>query len=168
MHLPAENPRETTVEMTRPDLDGWPRAALPAGFSIRAYQSGDAAHWRALQERADPFNTFADTTFSSWFGTDEAVLRARQKFLIAPDGAVVGTATAWFDSREVGRVHWVAIRPEYQGRGLARPLLFAIGQTLRELGHTRATLTTSHQRPVAIALYRKIGFEIVDFPSAQR
>lgn len=73
---------------------------------------------------------------------------------------------AWLDWPPIRRVHWVAIRPAYQGRGLARPLLFDIGQTLRELGHTRATLTTSHQRALAIALYRKIGFEIVA-PSAQ-
>lgn len=159
---PAENTLETHVEMTRPNLNNWPRVDLPAGFSIRAYQSGDAAHWRAIQERADPFNTFDDTTFAAWFGTDEDVLRARQKFLIAPDGEVIGTAAAWFDSPQIGRVHWVAIQPEYQGRGLARPLLSAVGQTLRDLGHTSATLTTSIQRPLAIALYRKIGFEIAN------
>ncbi len=161
MNSPVENSLETHVQMARLDLDNWPAPPLPAGFLIRAYQSGDAVHWHAIQERADPFNSFDDTTFSIWFGDDEAVLHARQKFLLAPDGHVIGTATAWFDSPEIGRVHWVAIVPEYQGRGLARPLLGAVGQTLRELGHTRAVLTTSLERPVAIALYQTLGFEIV-------
>lgn len=166
MNPPAENSLETHVHMARHNLDNWPSLALPDGFSIRAYESGDAAHWRAIHERADSFNSFDDTTFAAWFGDDkavlhEAVLRVRQKYLLAPDGEVIGTATAWFDNPEVGRVHWVAIVPEYQGRGLARPLLGEVGQTLQELGHTRAVLSTSLQRPVAIALYRKLGFEIV-------
>ncbi len=149
---------ETLVEMMRPDLDNWPILALPCGFTIRPYQSGDAQIWRAIHERADRFNRFDESTFAQWFGTDEALLRARQKYLIAPDGEVIGTATAWFDDAETGRVHWVAIVPEYQGRGLARPLLSVIGATLRDCGHSRATLTTSLQRPIAMALYRKFGF----------
>ena len=161
MNSPVENSLETHVQMARPHLDNWPVAPLPIDFSIRPYQSGDAVHWRAIHERADPFNTFDNTTFASWFGDDEAVLRARQKYLLAPDGRIIGTATAWFDNFQTGRVHWVAIVPEYQGRGLARPLLWVVGQTLRELGHTRAVLTTSLDRPVALALYQKIGFEII-------
>ncbi|PQV63430.1 Ribosomal protein S18 acetylase RimI [Abditibacterium utsteinense] len=161
MNSPIENSLETHVQMARPHLNNWAASSLPAGFSIRVYQSGDEVNWRAIQERADPFNSFDDTTFATWFGDDEAVLRARQRYLLAPDGQVIGTATAWFDNSQTGRVHWVAIVPEYQGRRLARPLLWVIGQTLRELGHTSAVLTTSIERPVAIALYRTLGFEIV-------
>ena len=161
MNSPTENPLETLVAMARPNFDGWPVHSLPTGFSIRAYQSGDATHWRAIHERADPFNSFDDITFATWFGNDEDQLRARQRFVLAPDGVPIGTATAWFDSPEIGRVHWVAIVPQFQGRGLARPLLSHIGQTLQELGHNRAVLTTSLERPVAVALYRKFGFEIV-------
>ncbi len=157
-HNPSDS--ETLVEMQRPHLENWPQYALPAGFSIRAYQSGDAQHWQSIHERADEFNQFDESTFATWFGDDETVLCVRQKYLIAPDGEVIGTATAWFDDAETGRVHWVAIVPEYQGRGLARPLLSVIGQTLRELGHSRAVLTTSRQRPVALALYEKFGFAI--------
>ena len=163
MNSPAENTFESHVEMARSNLDFWPVQSFPTGFSIRAYQSGDAIHWRAIHELADPFNSFDDTTFATWFGNDEDEdqLRARQRFVNSPDGEVIGTATAWFDSPEIGRVHWVAIVPQFQGRGLARPLLSHIGQTLRELGHTRAVLTTSLERPVAVALYQKLGFEIV-------
>ena len=157
----SENTQETLIEMARPNLENWPDAPLPSGFSIRHYQSGDAAHWRAIHDLADPFNSFDDTTFATWFGTDEELLRARMKFLVAPNGAIVGTATAWFDSADIGRVHWVAIVPQFQGRGLARPLLSSIGQTLRQLEHERAVLTTSRERPIAVALYRKFGFEVV-------
>ncbi len=161
MDSPVQNTLESHVTMVLPNFDNWRIYPLPTGFSIRAYQSGDALHWRAIHERADPFNSFDEATFTTWFGDDEDQLRARQRFVVAPDGATIGTATAWFDSVEVGRVHWVAIVPEHQGRGLARPLLSHIGQTLQDLGHSRAVLTTSLERPVAVALYRKFGFEIV-------
>jgi predicted GNAT family acetyltransferase len=162
MNSPTGNSLETRIQMARPHLDDWPAPALPSGFSIRPYQSGDSLHWRAIHERADPFNSFDDSTFAAKFGHDEEALQARQKYLLAPDGEVIGTATAWLDDPEVGRIHWVAIVPEYQGRGLARPLLGITGQTLRELGHKRVVLTTSLERPVAIALYQSLGFEIVE------
>lgn len=158
----SENSLETRIQMVRPHLDNWLAPPLPSGFLIRPYEPGDALHWRTIHELADPFNSFDDSTFWGRFGNDEEVLHARQKYLLAPDGQVIGTATAWFDNPEVGRVHWVAIIPEYQGKGLARPLLGAVGQTLRELGHTQAVLTTSLERPVAIALYQTLGFEIVE------
>jgi ribosomal protein S18 acetylase RimI-like enzyme len=91
-------------------------------------------------------------------------LAARQKYLLGPGGEPIGTATAWFDAPQsgeeigVGRVHWVAIVPEFQGRGLAKPLLDSVLQMLRVCGHTRAVLLTDTRRPAAIALYEKFGF----------
>jgi ribosomal protein S18 acetylase RimI-like enzyme len=83
--------------------------------------------------------------------------------LLAPDGQAIGTATAWFkdnfEGRRFGRVHWVAIVPEYQGRGLAKPLMSTICRRLQELGHDCAYLTTSTARLPAINLYRRFGFE---------
>ena len=60
-----------------------------------------------------------------------------------------------------GRVHWMAIRPEFQGRGLGRALLTVICRRLRELGHERAYLHTSAARLAAIRLYLGFGFEPV-------
>jgi ribosomal protein S18 acetylase RimI-like enzyme len=57
-----------------------------------------------------------------------------------------------------GRVHWVAILPAFQGRGLAKPLLTAVCLRLRELGHTSAYLSTSAARIPALNLYRQFGF----------
>lgn len=56
------------------------------------------------------------------------------------------------------RVHWVAIAPCAQGRGLAKPLMTNICRRLRDLGHQRAYLTTAPERIVAINLYLKFGF----------
>jgi GNAT superfamily N-acetyltransferase len=52
----------------------------------------------------------------------------------------------------------VAIRPEHQGQGLAKPLLSRVCRRLHELGHSRAYLTTSTSRVPAICLYHAFGF----------
>lgn len=147
--------------MTRDNLDDVPLFDLPDGFSIRAYQTGDDVHWWDIHERADAASlTHRLGTFREFFGNNEAELRSRQRFLVAPDGEIIGTATAWLDSAALGRVHWVAIVPEFQGRGLSKPLLSQILLRLCELGHARATLDTSWQRPRAIALYEQFGFVV--------
>lgn len=148
------------VFMTRADLENIPVFDLPPGFLIRSYQSGDDQTWWDIHERADPFLTHRMGTHREFFGDDFDQLRARQRFLVAPNGENIGTATAWLDSPSLGRVHWVAIVPEFQGRGLAKPLLSHILLLLRELEHTSAILDTSMQRPRAIVLYEKFGFVV--------
>lgn len=148
--------------MVRTDLEGLPRFESPPGYAIRAYQPGDEPTWVRLQRAADRFNDVTPDLFRREFGADPDPLRARQRYLLAPDGAAVGTATAWFGrdplGRDAGRVHWVAIHPDHQGRGLAKPLLAHVCALLRELGHERAYLTTSSRRLAAIGLYSRFGF----------
>lgn len=148
------------VFMTRPDLENIPIFDLPAGYGIRPYLNGDDRIWWDIHERAEPFLTHRTGTHREFFGDDLEQLGARQFFLVAPDGESIGTASAWLDSPTLGRVHWVAIVPEFQGRGLAKPLLSHILLSLRELGHSSAILDTSMQRPRAIALYEKFGFVV--------
>src|SRR5207248_4802613 len=90
------------------------------------------------------------------------LLVERQCYLLNAFGQAIGTGTAWFndnfEGKSFGRVHWLAILPEFQGRGLGKPLLTAICSRLRDLGHERAYLTTSTQRIPAIRLYLRFGF----------
>jgi len=62
------------------------------------------------------------------------------------------------EGQRYGRVHWVAIVPEMQGKGLSKPMLSVVLDRLRELGHGRAYLTTNTVRTAAINLYLKFGF----------
>ena len=55
-------------------------------------------------------------------------------------------------------MHWVAILPAYQGRGLAKPLLAQVMQTMAVLGHRQVYLTTQRFRRAAIGLYTSFGF----------
>lgn len=172
-----------SVKMTRANLENLPEFAPPSGFTLRWYQPGDEAHWLRIHRAADRLNKITPDLFQRQFGPElervlpsastcarrsglKSALQAlgeRQCFLLAPTREVVGTGTAWFDDDfeggRWGRVHWLAVAPEFQGRSLGKALLAAICQRLRERGHERAYLTTSTARVPAIRLYLRFGFE---------
>ncbi|MFP4055364.1 MAG: GNAT family N-acetyltransferase [Candidatus Brocadiia bacterium] len=153
------------LEMIREHLGGIPPAPLPAPFAIRPYRPGDAATWLRLHRAADRYSRLTPRTFEEQFGTDEGLLARRQLYLADGHGEAIGTATAWFDDdyhgQPWGRIHWVAIVPDFQGRGLATPLLAAACRRLAELGHRRAYLDTATVRTAAVNLYLKFGFRPV-------
>ena len=151
-----------SVTMVRVDLAGLPRHALPEGFAIRPYAPGDELAWVRIQSAADAYNVIVASLFRAQFGDDTLELARRLFMLEDAAGRAIGTAAAWFGGArrgpEAGRVHWVAIHPAHQGRGLAKPLMSRVCLALRDLGHESAFLTTSTARVPAIALYLSFGF----------
>ncbi|MCU0503114.1 MAG: GNAT family N-acetyltransferase [Anaerolineae bacterium] len=151
------------VNMARATLDDLPRYPLPDGYALRMYQPGDAQAWVDIHLEADRWNHVTLETFWKEFGVDPIPLAARQFYLCTAEGTPIGTATGWFNADYYGaawgRIHWVALRPAYHGRGLAKPLLAAACWRMRELGHDKAYLVTSTPRIPAINLYRSFGFE---------
>jgi GNAT superfamily N-acetyltransferase len=149
--------------MVRAHLEALPTLLLPPGYVLRGFQPGDRETWTRVVQAADLRQVFTADRHREAFGEDLARLQRRQFFLIAPGGEAVGTATAWYGSggweADWGRVHWVAIRPDFQGRGLSKPLLNAVINRLRGLGHRRAYLITETVRWAALRLYLRFGFE---------
>jgi GNAT superfamily N-acetyltransferase len=165
VELPSATPPEIediSVDMIRHNLDQIPQFVLPAPYTLRWYQPGDEVQWTDIHVEAERYNDITPELFANQFGTDPNLLAERQAYLVADRGRVIGTASAWFGSKqwrkEDGRIHWVAIRPSHQGLGLAKPLLTTVCNRLHELGHRRAYLDTSTVRLPAINLYLKFGF----------
>jgi GNAT superfamily N-acetyltransferase len=149
------------VSMIRETLDDLPLFDLPVPYTLRWYQPGDEVYWVEIHKAADPSHPYSLEKFVHEFEADRALLPLRQAYLCSGDGKPVGTTSAWFyqvEQKEFGLVHWVAIHPQHQGKGLANPLLSLICHRLRELGHTQAYLNTSTARIPAIGLYLKFGF----------
>lgn len=158
--------------MIRESLARIPRHDLPKPFSLRMYRPGDDVHWRRIQEASDPYNDITQSLFRKEFGWDEEEIAARQWYLCDGSGLPIGTSTAWyhdaFNHERWGQVHWVAIVPAYQGRGLSKPLLSATLRTMRALGDSRAFLYTSTGRLRAIRLYAQYRFKPYIETSADR
>ena len=148
--------------MIKDDLERIPVFDVPPGYCMRWYQPGDEESWLRIHLLADREAKITPDLFTRTFGADPAVLAARQCYLLDQQAEPIGTATAWFDDHfegpGFGRVHYVAMVPEYQGRGLSKPLMTVICRRLHEFGHQRAYLATSNSRPAAIQLYRQFGF----------
>lgn len=151
------------LEMVRPNFRGLPEAVLPAGYSLRWYQNGDAAHWMRIHHDAEPFHEITPERFNQEFGCDSERLKGCQCYLQDAARRVVGTGTAWstndYANGARGRVFWLAILRSYQGRGLGKPLLGAVCNRLRDLGYKNACVFTSTGRLPAVSLYLQFGFQ---------
>ena len=136
--------------------------SMPAGFSLRSYQPSDDHLWLAIHSATGVYDPVAPDLFETEFGGQRDARAGRQIYVTEPGGCAVGTATGWFpgparDSR-VGRVHWVAVIPEYQRRGRAGWLTGEVVRRLGQLGYARAYLSTSALNRPAICLYLSLGF----------
>ena len=151
--------RYVHLTMERADLDGIAHFDLPEGYRFVLYQPGDCEHWMEIERSAKELPT-REAGLAAWeryYGGLEDTLRDRMLFIENAKGEKVATATA-YAAGDWGQVHWVAIRRDEQGRGLARPLIARVLELLKQLGHDRAFLTTQTTTWVACRLYLQFGF----------
>jgi GNAT superfamily N-acetyltransferase len=121
----------------------------------------DIPLWLMIERDAEPYLTIEDNLFLRDFGSDLPAISQRCFLIESTDGEPAGTISAWYETvppaTETGRIHWVAVRPRFQRRGLARAgMSHALTQLAR--WHSRAVLGTSTARIGAIALYLDFGF----------
>lgn len=149
--------------MFRDDLNGLPRYTMPGGYTIRGYQPGDREAWLYIHELAECDRPVDEDIYEGQFDDTDDVRAIRQFFLLNAAGAEIGTASAWYgddtQGRHWGRIHWVAIVPDEQGHGLAKPFMSFICDKLIEFGHNNAYLTTWDVKVPAINLYLLFGFK---------
>ena len=163
--------------MVRTDCANFPLHNLPAGYRLRTYQPGDEVTWLTIQRAAEPFITMPDDYFDRQYGDALDALPDRMFFVESVTGEeaseAVGTISAWWEKErhnpnERGRIHWVAIHPAHQRRGLAKPMLTHAMQRLAQ-SHPAAMLGTSSGRPWAVKVYLDFGFrpDTIEFANPQ-
>jgi putative acetyltransferase len=83
------------------------------------------------------------------------------------DGEIVGTVACQVVHPEQGHVRGMAVRPPWQGAGVAGQLLHAVESELRLLSCSRISLDTTQPLEQAIRFYERHGFQrsgkIADF-----
>ena len=145
--------------------------ALPHDFQLRPFGPGDRSRWLEIQASTGVYGALAPALFDREFG-DCASAHCERILFAERAGEAVGVSAAWHPSREVpastGRVHWVAVKPSYQRRGLGRALVVATLRRLDELGYSSAYLTTGSENRPAISLYRSLGFKPVPRTAEER
>ncbi len=159
----SERPRLVNITMVRRHLTRFLRCAPPAPYSIRLFREGDERAFDEIWLAADTDGQAERGLFEREFGAKIEHIPERMFFAVDEGGEPAGTATAWFNDDwnggRWGHVHWVAVKPEHQGRGLARALMSRVMEQLAALGHDRAYLVTQTVRLRAVGLYLSFGFE---------
>jgi len=157
--------RYVELLMERLDLENIPSYELPEGYRFVFYQPGDRDAWIAIEQSAKELmdHEHGVRTWERYYGHVEHTLGERMLFIENPEGEKVATATAYYDENgdlppERGQVHWVAVRRDHQGKGLARPLIAQTLNVMKKHGHTQAMLHTQTTSWVAVRLYLEIGF----------
>ena len=158
----SESHKTVRLVMVRGDLEGVAVFPVPAGLAVRGFEAGDEREWLRIHAEAAPELVMDEAFFRTEFGRDREALAARQIFLCDGAGQEVGTVTAWtgegFGDGMWGRIHWVAVMPAWQGRGVAHAMMTLACARLRELGHRRVYLVTDSGRWRAIRVYLRFGF----------
>ncbi|GAB5081299.1 GNAT family N-acetyltransferase [Hominimerdicola sp. 21CYCFAH17_S] len=137
---------------------------LPEGYSFVYYNDGDRDSWIRIERSAKEFETCQDgiKAWEKYYGGHEAELCSRMFFIETESGEKVATATAYYeptDTSGAGWLHWVAVARDFQGRGLARPLISHALARLRELGYKTIKIPTQTTSWVAARLYLDFGFK---------
>lgn len=155
------------LQMIRINANDIPKYELPEGFRFRMFRDGDQKLWANIETRVDEFKTEDDALkrFEREFGDYIDEMEERCLFIETDEGETIGTTTAWYgdlkgDGQIRGRIHWVGVVPEYQGRGLSKPMLSRAMEILAAC-HDEFYLTSQTTSWQAINMYLNFGFEPV-------
>ncbi len=147
------------------DLDIIKAFPLPHGYHFEFYKSGDRDTWIEIEKSAGEFSTF-DEGLSAWkryYSGKENELKKRMVFVVTETGEKMATATAFYDvngkdKSGSGWLHWVAVKRDYQGRGLSKPLISYTLKVMRSLGYRHAKIPTQTTTWLAVKIYLDFGF----------
>ena len=153
------------VLLQRPHLDDLPPIALRDGYRLAAAAefAEPAPMWAALVNES-----FGDQRWTADYIHENFASRpqydAAGVFFVMHGDDAVSTAFAWLDEpgeTEEGRIHWVGVREEHRGKGLARAVVVSVMRYFKERGFKRAFLETQPRMTPAICLYMSLGLEPV-------
>lgn len=139
---------------------------LPEGYHFEFYRLGDRDCWIEIEKGAKEFLSYEDglKAWNRYYSGKENELLKRMVFVVNDAGEKVATATAFYDiygkdKSGSGWLHWVAVKREYQGRGLAKPLISYTLQVMKSLGYTHAKIPTQTTTWLAVKIYLDFGFK---------
>ena len=144
-----------------------PEFDLPEGFIFTQYKSGDEKAWAKIETSVLEFDDELDALlyFQREFLKIPSEAERRCIFIENDKGEKIATASAWHAYSGIRRdpiLHWVSVRPEYQGLGLGKALISKITQIMLDLdGDMDFYLHTQTWSHKAVGIYQKFGYEMI-------
>ena len=146
------------------DLDNIDEYKLPEEYKFVLFNDGDEKSWVDIEMNAGEFLSYEEgiEVFNLYYRDYYEELKNLCIFIENDKGEKIATATAFFLEEPVGditgNVHWVSIKPEYQGKHLSKPLICETLKILRGLGHKKTLVHTQTHTWLAVKLYLDMGF----------
>lgn len=137
---------------------------LPEGYSFSHYRDEtDIPKWAAcIWEDHD--GDIDNERYQREIIDFKDIVPEEDMWFIDYNGEHIGTATSFiFSETGIGDMHWVGIRKDFRGRGLAKYLSNIVQKTLRDRGAKIISLTTGEGRPAAVKSYLTAGFLPVEY-----
>ena len=138
---------------------------LPSNFSYTFYEDGDVKDWIDIHISSKEFSNYEKALqyFHDFFDYFKDELNRRCIFIKDNiTGLKVATATvSKLKKDEYGyeaAIDFVAVRKEYQGRHLSKPLISRIIKLSKDLGYDKVILHTQTHTWLAVKIYLDMGF----------
>lgn len=151
------------------DTSKFEKYELPEGFHYEFYKPGDEEEWVMIHIESGEFTSIEKGLkhFHDFYDYFINELPKRCVFIVDDEtNEKVGTATiSLLEEKEFGyeaAIDWVAIKKNYQGRKLSKPLISKFMEIARTLGHKQLILHTQTNTWLAAKLYLDYGFEILN------
>lgn len=148
------------------DIDVIKDYALPKGYRFEFYKTGDRDTWIEIEKSAKEFSNYEEglNAWNKYYSGRENELFNRMIFVVNDAGEKVATATAFYDitgkdKSDSGWLHWVAVKREYQGKGLSKPLISHTLNVMKSLGYKHAKIPTQTNTWLAVKVYLDFGFK---------
>ncbi len=139
---------------------------LPEGYHFEFYKPNDETDWVNIHISSREFTSQKEglKIFHEFYDSFIKELNKRCIFIVDnKTKEKVGTVTiSLLEKEEYGydaAVDWLAIKKEYQGKGLSKPLISRFISLANELGHKKIILHTQTTTWLAAKLYLDFGFE---------
>lgn len=139
---------------------------LPDGFKFILFTEGDEKEWAEIETSVGEFKRSVDAFayFQKEYLPFQKELARRCLFIENSNNEKIATLTIWWCYTGVRRdpwIHWVAVKPEYQGLSLGKALVYEGLKRLIEIeGDRDVYLHTQTWSYKAINIYKSVGFSV--------
>lgn len=148
------------------DLSVVPEFKLPEGYSFKFFEEGNEKDWVEIEVSSGDIENEKSgyDKFEKYYGNYIDDIKKRMIFIVDRNNTPIGTATGFFmekpiDDRITGDLHWVAVRKEFQGKGLSKPLITEAMKVMYQLGHKGAYLHSQTHTWLACKIYKSLGWK---------